>query len=165
MRKKVVLLITLIFTLVSASAQVSVLNPKFDAMLEKLLSHSVNEVSPLDLDTNNIIYLDSREKKEFEVSHIDNAIWVGFDSFNLKSVKNISKENRVVVYCTVGYRSEKIAEKLTKVGFTDVSNLYGGIFEWVHHNQTVVNDQGVTEEIHTYDKVWGQWLDKGIKKY
>ena len=164
MKKNSILFIVSLFTLV-VTAQENVLNPKFNVMLDTLLTHSVKEVSPLDIAKNkDIIYLDSREKKEFKVSHIENATWVGFSSFNLKRIKDVPKDKKIVVYCTVGYRSEKIAEKLLKAGFTDVSNLYGGIFEWVHHDQSVVNNEGVTEEIHTYDKDWAQWLDKGIKK-
>ncbi len=163
--KKNTLFIVLLFTLV-VTAQKNVLNPRFNVMLDTLLTHSVKEVLPTDVAFNkDIVYLDSREKKEFKVSHIENAKWVGFSSFNLKRIKNIPKDKKIVVYCTVGYRSEKIAKKLLKAGFTDVSNLYGGIFEWVHQDQSVVNNEGVTEEIHTYDKDWAQWLDKGIKKY
>jgi len=165
MKKNSILFVVSLFTLV-VTAQKNVLNPKFNVMLDTLLTHSVKEVLPTDVASNkDIFYLDSRSKKEFKVSHINNATWVGFTSFNLKRVKNIPKDQKIVVYCTVGYRSEKIAEKLVKAGFTDVSNLYGGIFEWVHHDQSVVNDKGITKEIHTYDKNWAQWLDKGIKKH
>ncbi len=147
-------------------AQKEVLNPKFGSMLNSLLAHNVKEVLPNNIPKDStIVFLDTREKKEFKVSHIKNATWVGFSSFNLKKINTIPKDKKIVVYCTVGYRSEKITEKLVKSGYTNVSNLYGGIFEWVHQNQTVVNDKGVTEEVHTYDKVWAQWLDKGIKKY
>jgi len=33
------------------------------------------------------------------------------------------------VYCSLGIRSEVIAKKLKKAGYTNVFNLYGGIFE------------------------------------
>jgi rhodanese-related sulfurtransferase len=75
------------------------------------------------------VLIDSREKREFEVSHIDNAVWVGYDTFKMKRIKHIPKDQKIVVYCSVGYRSEKIAEKLIKKGYTKVSNLYGGVFE------------------------------------
>lgn len=150
---------------VTLVAQEKTSNPKFDKMLKSLLTHTVTEVLPKDIaNDKNIVYLDAREKKEYKVSHIDSATWVGFNTFKLKRVKHIPKDQKIVVYCTVGYRSEKIAEKLIQAGFTDVSNLYGGIFEWVHQNKTVANKNGTTQEIHTYDKEWGQWLEKGIKK-
>lgn len=163
MKNTFLLCIVVLFTF-TAVAQKRTLNPKFEVMLDTLLTHSVKEVLPTDIaDIKDIVFLDSRAKKEFKTSHIEDAKWVGFTSFNMKRIKDIPKDKKIVVYCTVGYRSEKIAEKLVKEGFTDVSNLYGGIFEWVHHNKAVTNDKGLTEEIHTYDKDWAQWLDKGIK--
>ncbi|MGY6647763.1 rhodanese-like domain-containing protein [Wenyingzhuangia sp. IMCC45574] len=164
MNKLGVLLFTILLS-ISVSAQHKTNNPKFDKMLNGLLSHTVKEVTPEDVCNNKeIIYLDAREKKEFKVSHIKNATWVGFNTFKLKKVKDIPKDKKIVVYCTVGYRSEKIAEQLIKAGYKDVSNLYGGIFEWVHKNQEVINKKGTTQEVHTYDSEWGQWLEKGIKK-
>lgn len=147
-------------------AQQKTMNPEFDNMLKTLLNHSVQEVAPKEIkDDKNIVYLDAREKREYKVSHIKEAIWTGYDTFNMSRIKDIPKNQKIVVYCSVGYRSEKIAEKLICAGYTDVSNLYGGIFEWVHQNKKVVNKKGTTQEVHAYDKEWGQWLKKGIKKF
>lgn len=139
----------------------------FDTMLDQLLNHSVNEVSPTDLQSkDNIILLDAREKKEYTTSHIENSIWIGYNDFRLKRVKNIPKNKPIIVYCSVGFRSEKIAEKLTKAGYEDVSNLYGGIFEWVHQGHKVYTDKDLeTNKVHTFDKEWSQWLTKGKKIY
>jgi hypothetical protein len=70
------------------------------------------------------------------------------------------------VYCSVGYRSERIGEKLLKLGYTDVVNLYGGIFEWKNQGLDVYNSSNYpTDSVHTYNKSWGKWLVKGIKVY
>lgn len=165
MKKIVVFIVAIVCTLTVVS-QKKVKNPKFGSMLDTLLTHKVKEILPKEIDTTkNILFLDAREKKEYAVSHIKDALWVGFTSFHIKRLKNINKNKKIVVYCTVGYRSEKITEKLTNAGFTNVLNLYGGIFEWAHHHLPVVNKKGITTEIHTYDSVWAQWLDTGIKKY
>ena len=68
------------------------------------------------------ILLDARELKEYKVSHIKNAIHVGYDKFNLKETtsKLSDKNATIVVYCSVGIRSEDIAEKLQKAGYTNV---------------------------------------------
>ena len=157
------LLLTLILS-INVAGQSKIANPEFDTMLSTLLDHTVTEVSPSELTTiDDVVYLDTRAKKEYEVSHIKGARWIGFKSFNMNRVNDIPKNRKIVVYCTVGYRSEKIAEKLVKAGYTDMSNLYGGIFEWVHHNQPIHNNSGPTQQVHTFDKNWGQWLQKGIK--
>jgi predicted sulfurtransferase len=70
----------------------------------------------------------------------------------------------VVVYCSVGYRSERVGEHLLAMGFKDVKNLYGGIFEWVNNGQAIVDRNGkFTNQVHTYNKSWSKWLEKGIK--
>ena len=145
-------------------SQQRVENNKYDLMLEKLLSHNVNEVAITDLaNDSNIVYLDARSKNEYDVSHIENAIWVGCDKFKMKTVEGISKDRKIVVYCSVGYRSEIITQKLNKSGFKNVSNLYGGIFEWVNQQHKVYNNNGVTNNVHVYNEEWGVWLQKGTK--
>ena len=146
--------------------QVTVQNESYRKMLDTLLTHSVREVTPLQLQhTPAICYLDAREKPEYDISHIKDAIWVGYKNFKKKRLEALDKNTQIVVYCSVGYRSEKITEKLEKLGFSNVSNLYGGIFEWAHHNYILYNNHGVTDSIHTYDKNWSQWLQTGTKIY
>lgn len=136
-------------------------------MLKGLLDHSVPEISVQKLaqQATSVMLLDAREPKEFSVSHLQGAILVGYDHFDGLPVEHLPKDTPLVVYCSVGYRSEKIAEKLLKAGFTNVSNLYGGIFEWVNQGFPVVNDNGPTENVHAYNKKWGVWLRQGKKVY
>ena len=144
-----------------------VANKAYNIMLQTLLSHSVPELLIDDLDENdtNIIFLDAREKDEYNVSHIKGAQFVGYDNFSLKSVKGIAKDSKIVIYCSVGYRSEKIAEKLIKDGYSNVSNLYGGIFEWKNRGNDVYKNEAITEKVHAYNRAWGIWLTKGKKVY
>lgn len=169
MKKYFLIILITLFTVQISQAQEKVENPKYQKKLKRLLDHDVKEVSVkevLELDSlNDIIYLDAREKNEFDVSHIDSAIWVGYDSFDMDSLQNLDKDKKIIVYCSVGYRSEKVTEKMLKAGFKDVSNLYGGIFEWVNMDQPVYDENGKTEKVHAYDENWGQWVRKGDKVY
>ncbi|MBU2047030.1 MAG: rhodanese-like domain-containing protein, partial [Bacteroidetes bacterium] len=64
------------------------------------------------------------------------------------------------------YRSEKIAEKLIHDGYKNVFNLYGGIFEWGNEGNPIYKDNGIqTTEIHTYNKKWAKWVERGTKVY
>jgi rhodanese-related sulfurtransferase len=148
-----------------ATAQVQ--SGAYSVILKTLLSHSVPEVSVTELkETKNIVFFDAREKDEYQVSHISNAKYVGYNDFDLKKLDQYGKNEKIIVYCSVGYRSEKIAEKLINAGFSDVSNLYGGIFEWVNEGRPIVdNANQSTENIHPYSKTWGIWLTKGNKVY
>jgi rhodanese-related sulfurtransferase len=153
------------FSFLQLPAQVQ--SSAYNLTLKTLLSHSVPEVTvPQMKDMKDVLSLDAREWNEYLVSHLKNSMFVGYDQFEIDRVKSIRKNQKIVVYCSVGYRSEKISEKLKEAGFTDVSNLYGGIFEWVNQGNPVVDERGkVTENIHAYSKTWGVWLNKGVKVY
>ncbi|MFN8396323.1 MAG: rhodanese-like domain-containing protein [Bacteroidia bacterium] len=69
-----------------------------------------------------------------------------------KAVRELDKARSVVVYCSVGYRNERIGEQLLAQGFSKVWNLYGGIFEWVNEGHEVVDAHGQpTDRVHTYN--------------
>lgn len=111
------------------------------------------------------VLLDTREKEEYEVSHIKGARWVGFDTFSMESVRDIPKDQPIVVYCSVGARSQDIGKKLKSAGYKKVYNLYGGIFHWVNEEQPVYKDEKTTNRIHTYNRAWSIWVNKGEKVF
>ena len=114
------------------------------------------------------ILLDAREAKEYNTSHINNAIHIGYDYFDIELVSETvkDKDELIVVYCSIGIRSEDIAKKLKKTGYTNVYNLYGGIFEWKNKNFTIYNSEGSeTENVHIFSKKWSQCLTNGVKIY
>lgn len=114
-----------------------------------------------------IIVLDTREKKEFNISHIEGANFAGYDQFDASKMDVLQEKNaKIVCYCSVGYRSQKIAEKLLKLGYKNVYNLYGGMFNWVNLGYPVVDLNGKeTQKVHAFNKSWGKWLKKGDKVY
>ncbi|HAQ70344.1 MAG TPA: rhodanese-like domain-containing protein, partial [Flavobacteriales bacterium] len=94
------------------------------------------------------------------------AKFIGYDSLNFKAIESLQKDEEIIVYCSVGYRSEIVCEKLSELGFTNVSNLYGGLFEWVNQSKPIVDGEGnITNRVHAFDKTWGIWLNKGEKVY
>ncbi len=140
----------------------------YDIMLTDLLDHSVTEVLVEEIDSpdSTITYLDAREYNEFKVSHIEGAIWVGYDDFDMSRLDSIAKSDKIIVYCSVGYRSEKVSEKLIKANYNNVSNMYGSIFEWVNQGRPVYDLEGnETTNVHAFDIEWGRWLKKGTKVY
>lgn len=114
------------------------------------------------------ILLDARELIEFETSRIKDAIHVGYDAFDIETVTTQVKDKStlIVVYCSLGIRSEDIAERLENANYTNVYNLFGGIFEWKNHNFTVYDSENKpTENVHAYSEEWSKWLLKGTKIY
>lgn len=125
-------------------------------------------VEELAMPKTDVILLDSREPKEYEVSHLKDAECVGYDNFNIDSIqkKYPNKNEKIVVYCSLGIRSETIGELLKKAGYTNVYNLYGGIFEWKNKDFKVLDsEEKETEKVHTFNKDWSKWLKKGEKVY
>ncbi len=138
-------------------------NPEFDKKVANMLSFSVKTISPNDLNRqSNVLVLDARERSEYDVSHLPNAVFIGYNSFEKKALDTIQKDRTIVVYCSIGYRSEKIGEKLKKMGYTKVFNLYGSIFEWLNQGYLVVDKNGQpTNKVHTYNKAWSRWVEDG----
>ncbi|MCB0558078.1 MAG: rhodanese-like domain-containing protein [Phaeodactylibacter sp.] len=137
-------------------------NDKFDEELTRLLSFSVPTIGVQELRNiqNEVYIFDAREEEEYRVSHIEGARYLGYKKFDEQKLADVPEDARIVLYCSVGYRSEKIGERLQKMGFTDVNNLYGSIFEWVNQGYPVVGADGATTpKVHTYNSKWSQWVD------
>lgn len=118
------------------------------------------------VDNTDVVFLDTREQKEFNISHIKGAKCVGYDKFSMTSVKSIPKNAEIIVYCSIGARSQTIGEKLKAAGYTNVKNLYGGFFQWNNSGLPKVNSSGkATSKIHGFSKDWGKWLTKGTIVY
>lgn len=155
--------ITILIIVFSSSAQ-----KKLERTLKLLNSGSVPYIYVNELESaQGKIILDTRKREEYEVSHLKDAIWVGYKEFQKDSVisKITDKNSPIVVYCSIGVRSEDIGEKLQKAGFTKVQNLYGGIFEWKNQGNTVYKNTVETDSVHTFNKQWGKLLNSGIKVY
>lgn len=129
---------------------------------------SVNELKRIKHNGEAFVLLDAREKSEYEVSSIPDAKFVGYSGFSLEETSKLLQDEStpIVVYCSLGIRSETIGEKLKKAGFTNVRNLYGGIIEWKNEGYTVVDPSGnETEKVHTSSRLWSKWLRNGEKVY
>ena len=159
-----------LFLSVVSISQIAVGQKNLEQLLEKNNNGSVPYVYVEDVQTwpEEAVYLDARELPEYEVSHIKDAIFVGYNEFNLKETTRalVDKSTPIIVYCSLGVRSEDIGEKLKEAGYTEVFNLYGGIFEWKNAGLEIVNSrQEITDKVHAFDKHWGKWLKEGIKVY
>jgi len=157
---------TVLFLFISLFAAQSMAQDTLDELLKKHNKNSVPYISvqELAMPKTDAIILDAREPKEFEVSHIKDAMLVGYDFFDIKTVttQHTNKDQKIVVYCSLGIRSETIAKKLKDEGYTNVLNLYGGIFEWKNNDFIVVDsEEKETEQVHTFNEAWSKWLTKG----
>ena len=101
--------------------------------------------------------LDVREPAEYQVSHLANARQI--EPGSNPATLDLPKDQPIVTYCSVGYRSAKYAQKLRQAGFTNVRNLEGSIFAWANENRRLVTANGQpAEQVHPYNKIWGLLL-------
>ena len=133
----------------------------FKRMIDNTIEFSIplKSVEELHSNMDDYILLDAREKKEYDVSHLPNAIHVGYDDPDMALIASLDKSKKLLFYCSIGYRSEKMGEKAKDLGFEEVYNLYGSIFEWANKGYELEGPDGQpTKKIHGYSWIWGRWI-------
>ena len=76
------------------------------------------------------IILDVRTSQEYSEKHIAGAINVPNETIGSEEIPELpDKDQLVLVYCRSGSRSKQTAEKLVKLGYTNIVE-FGGINDW-----------------------------------
>lgn len=76
------------------------------------------------------IILDVRRPDEYATGHIPNAINVPNENIGTDEISQLpNKDQLIMVYCRSGRRSKEAAEKLVKLGYTNIVE-FGGILDW-----------------------------------
>ncbi|MEH1803873.1 MAG: rhodanese-like domain-containing protein [Nostoc sp.] len=104
------------------------------------------------------LVLDARSQAEYAVSHIETAVRIDPLTEDLAAVATVSKDRTIVVYCAVGYRSAKLAQKLDEAGIKCIYNLTGGIFQWANEGRPIFQNGHPTKVVHPYNAIWGKLL-------
>lgn len=103
------------------------------------------------------ILLDVRQATEYAVSHLPGAR-------HLPTVAAIQAvypalDSPLILYCSVGYRSARLAQQLQVVGYSRVLNLEGSIFEWHNRGYPIVANNTPTQRVHPYNQTWGLLME------
>lgn len=133
----------------------------------KVVGEEIPTISPVRaLAMREAVFLDTRSKAEYAVSHIGGAMRVGYDDFSLEKVSTLDSLTPIIVYCSIGARSQEIGKKLVAAGYQEVYNLRGGIFRWMDEGLPVENrDRQLTDKVHPYNWFWGLFAVAGDKSY
>ena len=78
---------------------------------------------------NEVVLLDVREHDELAVAAVDGALHIPMREVPAR-LGELDADKPLVVMCHSGGRSRRVAEFLKGNGFTNVSNLAGGIDAW-----------------------------------
>jgi len=117
------------------------------------------------LPADSYVLFDVREPAEYAVSHIDGAIRVdpamsGSDFMESFADKIAGKD--VILYCSVGERSSRLASRVYSASEQSVTvhNLEKGIFGWHNDRRALMRGNDTTDKIHPYDEKWGQLVNR-----
>lgn len=109
------------------------------------------------------LLLDARSRNEFAVSHIPGSTRAETSEAALQALGDSAKDREVVVYCSVGYRSARLAQELRGAGYSAVVNLEGSIFEWANTGHTVHSDGKPAKTVHPFNAEWGRLLKPELR--
>lgn len=128
---KKIILIIIILTLIIIGV-VCIMNRKErNIENEVIIKHvSMNDIVQIMEENENYIILDVRTQAEYNQGHIPNAICIPNETIDENVVnKLLDKNQMILVYCRSGNRSKQAAEKLKKLGYTNLIE-FGGIIDW-----------------------------------
>ena len=105
-----------------------------DSATRKHKTVSPNEAVVIMNDDQTIV-VDVREPPEFAEGHIEGARNIPLGKIDERFGELESHKNKpIIVNCQSGTRSLAAGKKLTKLGFTQVYEMKGGIFAWKDQN-------------------------------
>jgi phage shock protein E len=119
--KKIVFILTVVFTLISCQAQQKDQNVKLvpPAEFADMIANAEGQV------------IDVRTPKEYRSGYIEGAVNMHiYDQDFEQRADTLKKDEPVYVYCKVGGRSAEAVEILKAKGFTDIVELEGGMDAW-----------------------------------
>ena len=87
------------------------------------------------MNDDNTMVVDVREPSEFSEGHIQGAINIPLAKLNDRSYELEANKNQpIIVTCQSGTRSLAAGKKLTSLGYTQISELRGGMYAWLDQN-------------------------------
>ena len=96
-----------------------------------------------------VVFVDVRDPEEQAVSMIPGAV----TSEVFLAAPERYQNQRIIGYCTISYRSGKLAAKMIRRGIT-IINLKGGLLAWVHAGGTLVRGCKPVKQLHVYGHKW-----------
>jgi rhodanese-related sulfurtransferase len=112
--------------------------------------------------TEELVLLDVRTPEEQKVSQLRGARRLDAGQPDLDSLV-IPDDAKVVVYCSIGYRSAALVGDLRRAGVEHVYNLEGGLFDWANQGRPIYRGDERVEEVHPFNRIWGLLLSPDLR--
>jgi rhodanese-related sulfurtransferase len=106
------------------------------------------------------VLIDVRGGPEFAVSHLLNAA----NASSAPEIRRLmpTKTAPCVLYCSVGFRSSRLAAQLTRDGYAQLWNLEGSIFAWANEGRPLFSGIEKTSKVHPFGQRWAGLLHPGL---
>lgn len=82
------------------------------------------------IDQGGVLLVDCREEEENKYCRIEGSLSIPLSQFAERALKELKPDQEICIHCHHGGRSQRAGEFLSEQGFTNVSNLTGGIDAW-----------------------------------
>lgn len=105
------------------------------------------------------ILIDVRRDYEFAVSHLPQAHHA--PNLDAAIALGLDPHQPIVAYCSVGYRSARLAAQLRSAGYSEVYNLEGSAFQWANEGRSLVSQGQPAAAVHPFNPIWGLLLKPG----
>jgi rhodanese-related sulfurtransferase len=132
--------------------------PTFEQYCKSPENIKIHTITPKELtyafanDREKVFLLDVRSKAEYDISHIKDSKFIGFEGFTSERIWTVDRKSRVIIYSSTNKRGILIAQYLVLLGFTDVQLIEGGIIGWKNAGYDVYDANGKTDKIHVGSK-------------
>ncbi len=81
--------------------------------------------------------LDVRTPGEYQQTRLQGARLIPIDQL-VARIGELPKDRPILVYCAVGSRSAQVVNYLARRGFSELYNLYGGIYSWAQKGYPIL---------------------------
>ena len=108
----------------------------------------IREISPEEWEKEeykNFTAIDIRDEAEYELGHIDNALWMSISNL-LREDRALDKSKAYLLYCKYGTISRELGERLLDEGY-HVANLSGGYGQYILMKIKAASEDERREEI------------------
>ena len=93
------------------------------------------------VDAGEALLVDVREPDEWRAGHVAGATHIPLGTVASRA-SALPKDREILVICRTGNRSAMAQDRLAQAGFTNVTNIEGGITAWMEQGYPVATGEG-----------------------
>ncbi len=149
MKRILIWLLSAVFLFTACASPASPVLPTNEGDLEMFLYKQIDqeEAKRMMAQNDGHIVVDVRRQDEYASGHISGAICLPNESIGAEKPDALPDLSQIILlYCRSGNRSKQAAEKLCKIGYTNVYE-FGGILDWTGEIVTGEIPEGETAEL------------------